>query len=897
MAASADPNKTQLKLGLEAAKNKDYAVAIAHLRQVKPSPSYEQAQQALVIALGKTGQTEAAIARCQPLLNSAKPKTRQWAKSSLAKLQNRATATVQDISPPTSNQPVNAGESETRNQPKSPAAPAATPAPQQEQAKADIAAAPPKSQTQAKTTAPPASKRPAALAKLTAFIPPILKGLGKSRLGQSHQGKSRLGKPSAPSVIPTSRDLPPTAIQSPTLPFNNAPAPQRWKPLPPLATSRWSWAGLFMLSLWALRLIKDAQFWPSFIVDYSIWVVGVVGAIAYGIIWINHRNLARSIGPLKLRLQEILTILAIGWLVPFSIPTAIRLLNSILKKIPFWNPYIQPPSDLKEVLLFVGLPILMALPWTVSFLLRLYGPWQTLTPEELEAISPATKPLLRKFFRSQHNVKLPKLLCIDSPIPLITSYGHRPRNARIILSQGLIARLNNEQIAALIAGELGHINSQTFVVLPWLNAFLQLPFGIYGVLFRIGNICQTKLKTPMDAGWRFLYRSGLVLSGLFGAIAYGFFKLWRWPLLWISRQRLAYGDRTAVNLLGDPNTYSRALMAYGQALSDAVATTEQTPPILEAFELVLPLGLPDALTASFAPTALPREERFGWDAASPYRRWLSLNNSHEPLGDRLAHIASYAKPGPVSQEVELATQSTSVLNPFAVLKAKANQRRKLLNETFATWKPLLYQGFPFYGAVLGLALGFGLWALGATVSLFGGWWFDWVYGDRQLLWGCIPLGVGIGLIIRTNDFFPQRASREGSPVAAVQTLMPDPSKLPIAAEPVEFSGKLVGRPGVANWLGQDLLLLSEQGPLRLHWCSPLGPAGNLWPKFLRPSFLLNREVIVSGWLRRGATLWLDVEQIRTANGGKSSQRGHPMWAAVMAGIAILWSIVILLPTR
>ncbi len=892
MAAPADPNKTQLKLGLEAAKNKDYAVAIAHLRQVKPSPSYEQAQQALVITLSKTGQVEDAIARCQPLLTSAKPETRQWAKTSLAKLQSRTAQAPLNAAPtkPSPQLDPKTQPPQANNLSPSTGGTELHPEPVTGEGKPSLNPSL-KSNTQPSTSTPPTSstKQNETLDKLAALLPQPLKNLSSSIRAKA----GRLQPPPRQKRDETGKPL----LQSQVLPFKNAPAPQRWKPLPPLATSRWTWAGLFLLSLWALKLINEARFWPGFIANYSIWVVGILGAIAYGIIWINHRNLAQNGGPLKLRLQEILTVLALGWLVPFSIPTAIRLLNSILIKIPFWDPYIQPPNDLKEVLLFVGLPLLLALPWTLSFLLRLYGPWQMLTPAELEVISPATKPLLRKFFRSQHNVQLPKLLCLDTSVPFITSYGHRPRNARIVISQGLLDRLKDEQIAALIAGELGHIQSQTFVVLPWLNAFLQLPFGIYAVLFRLGNLCQTKLKTPMDVGWRFLYRSGLVLSGLMGAIAYGFFKLWRWPLLWISRQRLAYGDRAAVNLLGDPNAYSRALIAYGQALSDAIATIEQTPPILEAFELVLPLGLPDALTASFAPTALPREERFTWDATSPYRRWLGLNNSHEPLGDRLAHIATYAKRSQVPQEVELATKTTQILNPFAALKASANKRRSLINDSFAAWKPLLYQGFPFYGAVLGLALGLGLWAFGATASLFGAWWFDWMYGDYQLLRGCIPLGVGIGLIIRTNAFFPQRASREKAPEVAALALLPEPDKLPIAAEPVEFSGKLVGRPGVANWLGQDLLLLSEQGPLRLHWCSPLGPAGNLWPKFLRPSFLLNREVIVTGWLRRGATLWLDVEQIRTTSGGKSSQRGHPMWGAVMAGIAILWSIVILLPAR
>ncbi|NJN29530.1 MAG: M48 family metalloprotease [Synechococcales cyanobacterium RM1_1_8] len=617
-------------------------------------------------------------------------------------------------------------------------------------------------------------------------------------------------------------------------------------------------------------------------------------------IWVKRGAIARHCAPLSLRLAELLTLVAIAASIPPSLTLSASLFNRVCSYLPLWQPYLSLPSNLDAMLVAMGLPLLAALPWAMDGLLRLQGPGRSLLPTELAEASPTSLPLLQQLFKQHHGVALPKLICLDSPLPLLTSYGHRPRNFCLVVSQGLLDRLTGEQIAALLAGELGHLQNQAVVILPWLNLLPQLPLGIYALLSRLGNHCQEKLKQPLDIGFRFLYRSGLVLSGLGGAIAYGLFKLWRWPLLWLARGRSRAGDRAGVNLLQDPNAYSRALLAYGQALSDAVATAEQTPILLEALELVLPLGLPDALTASFAPAALTREQRFVWDSTSPYRHWLGLNNSHPPLGDRLARLAQYAQRSQTPPEVKLTFQSTHQLNPLGSWSAFKHRRweaaRQSLNASFATLKPLLLQGFPFYGAGLGLLLGFGLWALGGTASLFGIWRLDWVYGDLAILQGCIPIGIGLGLIVRTNAFFPKRSRRETSPAAGI-SLLSDPLKLPLAAEPVEFRGRLVGRPGLANWLGQDLLLLSEQGPLRLHWCSPLGPAGNLWPKFLRPSFLLGREVVVSGWLRRGATLWLDVEQICTVSGGKSSQRGHPMWAAVMAAIALLWGVVILLPNR
>lgn len=778
MVAPVDSDKTQLKLGLAAAKRQDYGAAIAHLQQVQPGPRYEQAQMALVVSLEKTGALGAAIARCQPLVASAKAETRQWAEGSLAKLHKRlATAKKAEV------------------------------------------------------------------------------------WGQA------------------------------------VPPPPRWQALSPLPASRWTWAGLMLLLVWGLRQLHGAIAWPGGWLPYSGWLLGGLGAIAVGLVWLNHRRLAHSLAPLSLRLQELVTLLVLAWLVPHSLRTSLDLINALLIKLPWVRLYLLTPERWLDRLWLLALPLLLALPWVWSAMLRLYHRWEPLSPQALELLSPTTKELWRQH-RRRHNVGPPKLLKLHSPLPWIVSYGHRPRNLRIVISQGLLERLGPEQIAALVAGELGQAQTQATVVLPWLLLLLQLPFGLYWFCSRLGNLCQAKLKQPMDAGFRFLFRTGLGLTGGLGAIAYGAFKLWRWPLLWLSRSRALAGDRAAADLLADPNAYSRALLAYAQALADAVATEQQTPAIAEAFEPLLPVGLPEALTLGLAPTALPLAERLAWDAASPYRRWLGLNNAHPPLGDRLARLGQLARQQGGQPQLALPQETTALLNPLGAWAERSWEKRRLaLNRSFAAWKPLLYQGFPFYGALLGLAFGYGLWGLGATASLFGQWWFDWMWGDRRLIWGCMPLGIGLGLIVRTNRFFPQRAQREQSTEAAVQALLPDRQTLPLEAVPVAFEGKLQGRAGLANWLGQDLLLLTQQGPLRLHWCSPLGPAGNLWPKFLRPSLLLGREVVVIGWLRRGATLWLDVEQIKTRGGGRSSQRGHPMWAAVMAAIAILWGVVILLPSR
>ncbi len=698
--------------------------------------------------------------------------------------------------------------------------------------------------------------------------------------------------------------------EAPTQAFEAPPEPSQpisdlsvrnpsWRPLSPLRTERWVWLAWSGVLIWGLSQLSGLGFWPAWLSDYQRWVVAVLGVILFAILWIGHQSLAKQLGPLKLRLVELLTVGFTLWAIPFSLDWITTALDRGLARLPWISSFVSIPdwTPLQEPLRWAAVALLVGLPWAIAGILRFYSPGQDFPLEDLKPHSADAMALLERFFKKQRSLSPERLLLLETSVPIIFSVGHSPRDGRIVLSRGLLERLNSEAIAALIAGELGKFATHSALVLPWLNGLLQLPYGLYWLCAGVGNRCREKLVSnhKLDAGFRFLFRTGMVLGGVFGAIAYGLYKLWRWPLLGLSRWRVLYGDRAAADFLGDPAAYSRALRSYAQALCEALAQQEQTLPLLEGFELLLPLGASVALTAALPIVDLEADARLAWDCSSPYRRWLNLNNAHPLLGDRLSLLNGYGIRSKQPPDVMLPAPERDSLNLWVAWTSEKGwgDRRVALRRCFELWGPLLLQGAPFYGAIAGLLMGLLLWGIGATVSLFGLWQLDWMFGDRTLIWGCIPIGVGLGLILRTNSFFPQRAQRETAADRAIATILPQPFLLPMDAEPVQLTGRLTGRAGVSNWLGQDLLLQTEAGPVRLHWCSPLGPAGNLWPKFLRPSFLLGREVVVSGWLRRGATLWLDVEQLRTTSGGRSSERGHPIWAAVMAAIAVLWGILIL----
>ena len=130
--------------------------------------------------------------------------------------------------------------------------------------------------------------------------------------------------------------------------------------------------------------------------------------------------------------------------------------------------------------------------------------------------------LLRRVCR-QRQWQLPELRLIPNDVPICFSYGWSPRTVRMVVSQGLLDTLTDEELSALYAYELTHVASWDLPVLSGLGVLLCLFYSGYWHLARWGDNRQNR--------W-FRWGSGVVAS-----LLYGLFWLLRKIGLWLSRQR------------------------------------------------------------------------------------------------------------------------------------------------------------------------------------------------------------------------------------------------------------------------------------------------------------------------------------------------------------------------
>lgn len=566
--------------------------------------------------------------------------------------------------------------------------------------------------------------------------------------------------------------------------------------------------------------------------------------------------------PWKLLAIQLFTLLSLYWMVQQLIYVAAGTISNGLSVIPFLNfprNLINPPAWTAVVLL--GL-LFIGSRWFLDALLKAFYGLKPLSLKELEIYSPETAKSLREFCQKR---RLPKvgLGLLPGAAPIALTYGCFPHVSRIVVSRGLLEQLADDEIAAVFANEVGHLGNWDVPLMSLIAVVLQIPYTLYWLAAEWGNRNTSRVVT--------------IPATLATALTYGVYALLRWVALWLSRERVLYGDRAAAELTGNPNAYIRGLLKIAIGTATDVHRKEQTSYLVEGFDLLSPLGHRSATTLGSLYPHTPLEPILEWERVSPYRFWLSLNNSHPPTGERLYVLTLYAQHWKLDSELVFDRQQTLLLN-----------RQKTAGLSASQWRTLLLQGAPFVGLALGCATAYILGLLGWL-----SWRVDfsplaWMNGDPSLWRGLPAIGFSLGTFLRINPFFPditQKNLRSESDAAIKALRLLD--TLPWKSQPIQLEGRLIGRPGIANYLSQDLLLKTASGTFRLHHLTRLGPLGNLPPAPVRPTDLLKQNVLVTGWFRRGVTPWIDLEILKSA-GGRVCRSYHPIWSTILAMLLALW---------
>ncbi|HEY9729778.1 MAG TPA: M48 family metalloprotease [Chroococcales cyanobacterium] len=579
---------------------------------------------------------------------------------------------------------------------------------------------------------------------------------------------------------------------------------------------------------------------------------------------------------IRLWLVEIVTAIALFWVLHFFVQLAMQTTNAVLVQLPFLEPiqlFYRDPTP--TLLIFLAI-LLIASPWLLDWLLKQFHSFEPLSLAQLASRSPESAQVVQRFCR-QHKLPVPKLGILPTDVPVALAYGNLPWTARIVVSEGLLLQLADDEMATIYAEQLGHIAHWDITLMSLGVLLLQIPHTIYWQVAQWGEQLPELIGRKWASYPRFLSPILVGMSGVIASLSYGIYWLLRLPLLWFSRARLYYSDRLAVETTGNPNGMTRALLKMGLGIADDIQTNGATSGLIESFDLLLPVGYRQALTLGSCSPQTSFEAMLNWDCTNFYRDWLIVSASHPLLGERMHLLARYAHFWKIGTELDLPPLAPPIRDNAAQLSKLSNSYKAL---------PLL-QSAVFFGLLLGLGLRLVLWTIGQIGDRFNIWQVIWMHNASPFLNACILIAFSLSIFLWINRYFPDIKPSTTRSQPNLADLFANPTTLPPDSQPVQVTGKLLGRRGLLNWLGQDLILQTSTGLVKLYFWSYLGPLGNLLPTPTRPSDAIERQVTVNGWFRRGATPWIDIETLRT-EGGSSAQANYPLWLTILAFIAAVW---------
>jgi Zn-dependent protease with chaperone function len=163
-------------------------------------------------------------------------------------------------------------------------------------------------------------------------------------------------------------------------------------------------------------------------------------------------------------LVEAVTLVALFWVVNVFLRFVMQTTNAILVQLPFFYPIQLFYRDPAHAIAIVFVTLLIVSPWLIDALLKSVYGLENLPLTQLASNNPEAAQVVQRFCR-QHKIPIPTLSILPTNTPVALTYGNLPHTARIVVSQGLLTQLADNEIATIYAGQLGHIRNWDIILM------------------------------------------------------------------------------------------------------------------------------------------------------------------------------------------------------------------------------------------------------------------------------------------------------------------------------------------------------------------------------------------------------------------------------------------------
>lgn len=257
--------------------------------------------------------------------------------------------------------------------------------------------------------------------------------------------------------------------------------------------------------------------------------------------------------------------------------------------------------------IIIGIQFLIS-PWIIDMIYGVeYGEIEVIE----SSIGTNTINFIEKTCRDMRIPK-PKIGIIDDGNPNAFTYGHIPKNARLVLTAGLIDVLEEEELNAVIAHELGHIKHYDFIAMTVVSLIPMILYQIY---------ISTK-NNKSNATY------------LIGLGAYAVYILSGFLVLSFSRMREYFADNFSKKVMGSGEKLKSALIkiAYGTASRE-----KDKNPRVSAMAFTNNIQNDALLMTTYK---LDNKEKIKktlmrWDIKNIWGKWYEVNSTHPLTAKRI----------------------------------------------------------------------------------------------------------------------------------------------------------------------------------------------------------------------------------------------------------------------
>ena len=425
----------------------------------------------------------------------------------------------------------------------------------------------------------------------------------------------------------------------------------------------------------------------------------------------------------------------------------------------------------------------------------------------------------------KYDVKMPKLGIIEDGGPNAFTYGRTKKSARIILTRGMFILLNEEEIKAVIAHEMGHIVHYDML---FMTAVQIVPLVLYAIYEMLTS--SAKSDSDEDSG----------KAAAIGYLAYLLYIICQYIILYLSRTREYYADEFSVEETKNPNSLAEALVKIGFGLSTELNNKR-------SLNRSNTLGISDAKTSkAMAISCLDDTGKVSktkiknamkWEMWNVWAKWYQLNSTHPLISKRLLAISERSKE----------------FNQEPYITFDLQKEESYVDDFLAE---VLINILPFLSLFIALILSI---VLSICFKL-----------NSFILWGISIIIVLFCFDVRLKRKYKNKDYKETN----VKELLGEVKVSEITSIPCTIEGKIIGRGNPGCIFNEDFVIKDETGIIFLDYRQPLKLQDTIFALFKAPEYF-NKKAKITGWYRRSPVPYIEINTIEV-DGKKKRLCSYPL---------------------